>query len=129
MAGTEHRVGYNRKIGALLALAGAANVVMFAVLSEHPWTNALIGTPLLILGLLYLTRDALVVTPADVQVKNPLGMTMKRRAIASLGDLRFDGKKLIHVPSGDTVLRTGSVNRPDVDALRAAVEAAQPGPA
>ncbi|MCB0881799.1 MAG: hypothetical protein KDC33_06225 [Thermoleophilia bacterium] len=127
MTGRDYHVGYNRKIGALLALAGIANIVLFAVTGSEATTNVLIGTPLAILGVLYLVRDAVVVTPREVQVKNPLGMTMKRVPIGSLAELRFDGKKLVHVPSGGTVLRTGSLGGEGLAALRAAVEDARPG--
>jgi len=84
----------------------------------------ILGIVLTVLGILYLTGPAFVITETEVQRKNPLGMTLKRFPITSLADLRIDGRGLVHVPTGTKIAAVrGYADSKDGDRLRAMLAA------
>lgn len=82
------------------------------------------GAFLVVMGLLALNGVLVVVEPHQVRIKNPFRMTIRRRPIAGLADLRIDGTRLIRVSDGRKVAGIGpaAVRPDDVAALRAAIE-------
>lgn len=81
------------------------------------------GALVAVLGVLMFVNPMMKVEATEVQVRNPLGMTLRRFAISSPADLRFDGNGLWHVPQNTKI---GSfsfgVNKKDQQALRAQIE-------
>lgn len=105
-------------VGALLFLS--------SLLTER--TLGLVGAVLLVVaGVAGLINPAVRVEPDQVRVCNPLGMTLRRYPVTSPADLRLDGKRLLHVPTGRKVLTLGfGYDAGDVEALRAQVGGAAP---
>ena len=78
------------------------------------------GLILMVLGGLQLVNPALRIERDEVQVRNPLGMTLKRFPVSSPADLRLDDKVLTHVPQGKKIASLGfGFEKADVEALRA----------
>lgn len=81
------------------------------------------GAIVALLGVLMLVNPMMKVEATEVQVRNPLGMTLRRFPISSPADLRFEGNALWHVPQNKKI---GSfsfgVNKEDQKALRAQIE-------
>lgn len=86
-------------LGALIAILGIA-------MGEN--VTPILGALLIILGILQLVTPPLVITETEAQVKNPVGMTLKRFPLSGPSDLFFDGKKLMHAPTGKKVLTLGA---------------------
>lgn len=82
-----------------------------------------VGGLLVLLGVLMLVNPMMIIEADEVRVRNPLGMTVKRFAVASPAELRFDGNVLWHVPENRKIGSLGfGVRREDRRALRAQVE-------
>lgn len=76
------------------------------------------------LGVLMIINPMIKVESHEVQVRNPIGMTLKRYPITSAADLALEGKPLRHLPTGKRITSLGfGANRPDVDALRGQLSA------
>ena len=87
----------------------------------------LVAGPLtLLLGVLQLVGVAIVVEPHEVQVRNPLQMTVRRVPIVGLADLRRDGPKLLRAGDGARITGVGafSARSADVEVLREAISRA-----
>src|SRR5699024_12560794 len=69
--------------------------------------SAVAGGILLLLGILQMINPQLVITADEVQMRNPISMTLRRFPISSTQELRFEDKKLIHVPTGETFRTVG----------------------
>jgi hypothetical protein len=115
-----HSIRYNRIMSIVLVVLG----VLIAVISllTSAWVTVATGVILAILGVLTLINPMIRIEPHEVQLRNPVGMTLKRFPIASPADLALEGKTLRHVPTGKRIATLSfGVHGPDVDALRAAV--------
>jgi hypothetical protein len=81
------------------------------------------GALVAVLGVLMFVNPMMKVEATEVQVRNLLGMTLRRFAVSSPADLRFDGNALWHVPQNTKI---GSfsfgANKEDQQALRAQIE-------
>lgn len=109
-------------VGAVLFLVlGGLNVAIGAL---RPSSALLVlGALLALLGVLQLVGTAVVVAPDEVQVRNPLQMTVRRVAIRGLTDLRVEDSRLHHAVDGRKITGLGSFSaRPsDVERLRRAI--------
>ena len=86
------RVGLIRILAVFLLGTSALNFYVFIATSQTMQLGlaALFG----VLGLLYMFGNVLVITATELQIKNPLGMTLKRYPIGSLAELELRDKKL-----------------------------------
>jgi len=114
---TPMNIRYNKALSIFVLAAGA--LILFTVLVTGQATNAFGGGVLLLLGILLLVNPMLRIEPTEIQVRSPIGMTMKRFPISSPGDLRFEGNKLHHLPRGKKIAGLGfGADSGDVAALR-----------
>src|SRR5690625_1269998 len=97
-------------IGPLLLLSSLATSQMISVAA---------GAVLTLLGILMLVNPMLRIEPTEVQLRSPIGATVRRFAVSSPADLRLEGNKLHHVPDGKKIMTLGfQANNDDVEALR-----------
>jgi hypothetical protein len=95
-----------------------------AFLVGKPFPQAITGGILLLVSLGYLSQPVFVVAPGEVQLRNLLGMTMKRHPFASLADLELrDGR--LHVNGQPVGAGRFMVRGSDWDALGRAIEDAR----
>lgn len=114
------RIGHGKGLGTLLLVVGVADLAIGALAGRT--ILLLAGILLTLIGIGFLTRPALEITATEVRQKNPLGMTLRRTPIASPADLRIDGKRLVHVPTGRKIAPLGMyLDAGDVARLRALV--------
>lgn len=100
-------------VGVLLLLVGIATAGV---------VNIVAGVVLTVLGIAYIAGKALVLTPTELQLKSPIGVTTKRFPVSGPADLRMDGKTLYHVPQDKKVIKLGfGVDKGDVEQLRTVV--------
>lgn len=100
-------------VGALLAAMS---------LATDQYVSVVAGVVVLLLGVLTLVNAQVVVEPNEVQLRNPLGMTLKRYPVQSPVDLGFQGNALWHLPQNRKIVSLGfGYNKNDVAALRAQV--------
>lgn len=95
------RVGYNKVFGAVLLVLALACLALGLMARMTP--SILIGLVNTLIGVLYLTRPYFVVTPHAIELKNMLGMTMRRYDFGSVGDLEAspDGRTIFRIePNG-----------------------------
>jgi hypothetical protein len=116
-------VRYNQAWG-IVGLLCSVFILGVAFLTGDLFPQAITGGILLFVSFGFLTQTVFVVAPGEVQLRNLLGMTMKRHPFSSLADLelrdgrlRVDGKP---VGAGKFMLR-GS----DWEALGRAIEDAR----
>lgn len=118
--GTTLTVGYHRGLGVTALVVGVLMLVLGTGTGEL--LNIVVGVVLAVLGVAYVVGKALVLTPDEVQLKNPIGVTTKRVAIARPTDLRLEDKTL-YGPDEERILRLGfGVDAGDVERLRAAID-------
>lgn len=111
-------IRFSRTMAILLIVVGAL-MALSALLTEA-WVTGGAGLILMVLGGLQLVNPALRIERDEVQVRNPLGMTLKRFPVSSPADLRLDDKVLTHVPQGKKIASLGfGFEKADVEALRA----------
>lgn len=93
-------VGFNKLFGVVL-LVLALLCVGVGLMAKTPST-VLIGGLNTLLGVLYLVRPYFVVGPRAIELKNLLGMTMRRYVFVDLGALEVgpDGKSVFHIDPG-----------------------------
>ena len=95
----EVKVGYNKVFGWIMI--ACSSFILFVALLIGQATQLLTGGVLMALGIAYLSGSAIVVTPKEVQLKNPLGMTVRSYPYKELKlenrRIYADGKK-IRVP-------------------------------
>lgn len=117
------KVRYARPLAVTLLVVGGL-LLAVSLLSPQP-IGMFTGAVLTLLGILQLVNPMLRVGPAEVQLCNPLGMTLRRFAVVSPADLAIDGKVLRHVPSGRKIAGVGfGADQSDVAALRAQLQPA-----
>ena len=95
------RVGYNKVLGGILLVLALLCLVAGALARMTP--TIFIGALNTLLGVLYLTRPYFVVGPNAIELKNMLGMTMRRYDFGSVGELEAtpDGKTIFRLePNG-----------------------------
>jgi hypothetical protein len=93
----EIRVGMNKLLAILSFAVAGINLFTFALTAKL--MHGGIAGLFVLLGVLQLFATAFVVAIAgdgsgEVQLKNPLGMTLRRHPFAKLSDLQVDGSKL-----------------------------------
>jgi hypothetical protein len=86
------RVGLNRVLAAFLLGVSALNFYVFVATSNKMQLG--LSALFCLIGLLYMFGNVLVITAGEVQIKNPLGMTLKAYPIGSLAELELREKKL-----------------------------------
>lgn len=112
-----HSIRYNRIMSIALVVLGV--LIALVSLLTSAWITVATGVILTILGVLTLVNPMIRIEPHEVQLRNPLGMTLKRFPITSPADLALEGKTLRYVPTGKRIaLLSFGVHGPDVDALR-----------
>jgi hypothetical protein len=115
-------VGYNKVWGILMLGVSGINLVTYMM--THRWMQLALVVMFTLIGVLYLVGQALVIEGNEVQMKNPMGMTLKRYPLRSLSDLEFEGKTLyVKTPQGGKlrVMSGMMVHGPDVERLRTAI--------
>lgn len=76
------------------------------------------------LGVLMLVNPMLVIKDGEAQMRSPLGFTARRYPVSGPADLRADGNRLVHVPTGKKILSLGfGVDKGDAERLRASIPA------
>ena len=106
---------------ALLVIGG---LLLLVSLLQGEVITIFAGAVLTLLGALQLKNPVLKVQDGEAQLCNPLGMTIKRFPVSSPADLRLDGKKLHHVPTGKKIATLGfNCDQSDVESLRAQIPA------
>ena len=111
-------VRYSRPLAITFIVLGA--LLALVSLGTKGVASGVAGVILLVLGVLQLRAPMVVVADGEVQLRNPLGMTVKRFPVNSLADLRMEGKSLMHLPSGKKITSVGfGFDKNDVAALRA----------
>lgn len=111
-------IRYNR----VLAVAALVVGVLLAAVSlpDQAWISVIAGVVLIALGVLMLINPIVKVEPGEVQLRNPIGMTLKRYPVTSPQDLVIDGKSLRHLPTQKKIVSLGlGVNKDDVATLKA----------
>ncbi|NYF97557.1 hypothetical protein [Janibacter cremeus] len=110
-------IASNRFLAIALMVIGA--LLLIISLLDQQWISVVAGAVLALLGVLTFINPLIKVEPDEVQVRNPLGMTLKRFPVTSPADLALEGKTLRHVPTGKRITSLGfGVHGPDADALR-----------
>jgi hypothetical protein len=119
---TPIKIRLNKIVGGAMLCVAALNLFTYS-LTKTGMQLALAGV-LALVGTLYLIGEALVVTDTEVQIKNPLGMILRRHPIRGLADLEMDGSTLYVTTGGARkkvswlgFIATGS----DVEQLRQAI--------
>jgi len=113
-------VRYNRGFG-IAALVVGVLMLLLGIATANV-LNIVVGVVLTVLGIAYIAGKALVLTPTELQLKSPIGVTTKRFPVSGPSDLRMDGKTLYHVPQDKKVISLGfGVDKGDVERLRAVV--------
>lgn len=107
-------VRYNRGLGIAALVVGVLMLVL--------GINIVVCVVSTVLGIACIAGKALVLTPTELQLKSPIGVTTKRFPVSGPSDLRMDGKTLYHVPQDKKVISLGfGVDKGDVERLRAVV--------
>jgi hypothetical protein len=122
------RVGLNRLIAFLMI--GVAGLNLYVFLLTGKGMHAGLAGLFALIGVLYLFGNLLVVTETEVQLKNPMGMTVKSYPIQSLRDLEMDGNKLFVTGAGERKKIAGlgfAAAGGDVARLRRAIDDARAG--
>jgi hypothetical protein len=100
------RVGLNKGFGVLFVVL--AGFQFFVYSTTHKGMYIALAGLWVLIGLGYLLGACFVVEQTvdgsgEVQMKNPLGMTLKRHAFAKPTDLSIEGNKLhVRLTSGET---------------------------
>lgn len=111
-------IKYNRILSIALLVIGA--LLLIVSLVGQQWVSVLGGAVLTLLGVMMFINPIIKVESHEVQLRNPIGMTLKRFPVTSPADLALDGNTLSHVPTGKRIASLGfGVDGADADALRA----------
>ncbi len=105
-----------------LSIAGLVVGILLVVTSilTQAWISLFAGAVLTLLGILMLVNPMVRITPEEVQMRNQVGMVLKRYPVTSPQDLVIDGNALRHVPTGKRICSVGfGVDKQDVANLRA----------
>ncbi|MCW4456717.1 hypothetical protein [Microbacterium sp. MPKO10] len=110
-------IRYSKPLPIALVVIGALNLLLMLVTPQV--IQAVAGVILMVLGVLMLVNPSVSITATEVQVRNPLGMVLKRYPITSLADLSTDGDVLSTRADGRKIVSLGfMVRQADVAALR-----------
>lgn len=111
-------IKYNRILSIALLVIGA--LLLIVSLVGQQWVSVLGGAVLTLLGVMMFINPIIKVESHEVQLRNPIGMTLKRFPVTSPADLALDGNTLSHVPTGKRIASLGfGVDGADAAALRA----------
>jgi hypothetical protein len=117
-------VRYNKLFGAVMLLC-AVFILGVAVFTRHLFPQAVTGSIILLVALGYLTQPAVVVAPGEIEVKNLLGMTLKRHELKSLAEVSLhDGR--IWVGNEKIGSPQWMLNRVDCERLEKEIRSATP---
>lgn len=110
---------------ALLFLSLGLLLLVFGALNDRV-PNMVLGALLTLLGGLQLTGTAVIVGEQEVELKNPLRMTVRRAPIEGLADLSIDRSRLVRASDGKRITSVGamSARSEDVEKLRRAIDEA-----
>lgn len=110
---------------ALLFLSLGLLLLVFGALNDRV-PNLVLGALLTLLGGLQLTGTAVIVGEQEVELKNPLRMTVRRTPIGGLADLSVDRSRLVRASDGRRITSVGamSARAEDVEMLRRAIDEA-----
>lgn len=115
-------IHYNRIMAIAFVAIGALLIV--ASLLTQQWLSVAAGGVLTALGVLMTINPMIRIEAHEVQMRNPIGMTLRRYPLTSPADLAIEGKLLRHLPTGKRLAYLGfGVHGPDVATLRAQVPA------
>jgi hypothetical protein len=106
-------------VGALLCLS--------AVLTER-YISLFPGIVLALVGVLSMINPAYVVEPHEVQVRNMLGMTLRRLPLRGPLDLRVDEKAVWFVPTGKRVMGNFGLDKAGIQQVGEFVASGQAAP-
>jgi hypothetical protein len=81
-------IHYNRAMAAVMLLS-ALFILVVAFSLGKLFPQAITGGILLLVSIGFLTQPAIVVTSSEVQMRNMLGMTLKRHPFGSLAELKM----------------------------------------
>lgn len=113
-------IHYNRVMAIAFVVVGA--LLLLVSLLTQQWISVFAGAVLTALGVLMTLNPMVRIEPHEVQMRNPLGMTLKRYPLTSPADLSLEGKVLRHVPTGKRIAHLGfGVHPPDAATLRTQV--------
>lgn len=115
------RIRFSLLAGILFAVLAVANLALGAL--DGASSLLFLGFLLTVLAVLQLVGVAVVVTPEEVQVRNPLQMTVRRVRIDGLRDLRIEGSRLLRASDGKKITGLGrfSARAEDVEQLKEAM--------
>lgn len=91
--------------------------ILLTALITGDGLQLIMGCFFIILGILYLTNPALVITAKEVVVKNPFGLTMKRYPY-TMGDLKIEGNKILLANKKIFVAASFVIHSPDFKKLK-----------
>lgn len=77
----EFRVTFNKVFGIIFLVL--ASLILYISLLIGPSLSTISGLVLLVVSVLYLVSPAVVYSPAEIQLKNLLGMTLKKYSFES----------------------------------------------
>jgi hypothetical protein len=118
------RVGLSALFGGLFFVVAVFNFYVYGI--THDGMQLALGIMMGVIGLLYSFGTFLVVDARSVQIKNPLGITMKTHHFASPHDLTIEGKKLwVETANGRKKISGLVASGRDWAALADAIRAAQ----
>jgi hypothetical protein len=110
-------VRFHRGLGVASLVLGVLLLVVGAATADA--LNIVLGVVLGGLGLGYTLGRAVVLTSTELELKSPVGLTMRRFPVSGPHDLRMDGKTLVHVPLDKKILSLGlGVDQGDAERLR-----------
>ena len=110
-----------------IVILSCAVFILFVSFLIGPSLNLVIGFLNLFIGIQMLTKPVVVITEREIELKNLMGMTMRRVAFNSYAELEIEDGSL-YVNQGGTRTRAARVSRflhhgPDVDNLHELVAA------
>lgn len=110
-------VRYNKVLSALLVVIGL--VLLATGLATSTWTSVFPGVVMPLLGVLMLVNPWLRFEPHEVQVRNPLGMVLKRYPVNAPGQVQIQGNALYYAPTGKKIASLGfGIDAEDANRVR-----------
>lgn len=117
---TPMKIGYSKVLAIIEIVTGA--LLMAVSLPTQTWVGVFAGAILVLLGILMVVNSILRIEAQQVQVRNPVGMVLKRYPIESASDLYFEGNTLWHRPQNKKVASLGfGAQTSDVESLRSSL--------
>ncbi|WP_374999750.1 hypothetical protein [Aeromicrobium sp. CTD01-1L150] len=98
-------------VGVLMLLVGTGT---------GTWIQAVAGGLLTVVGILMSINPMVVLQDDEFQLRSPVGFTTRRFPVSGPADVRLEGNKLIHVPTGKKIASLGfGVDQSDAQKIRA----------